>query len=337
MRDGSRETAHEKGRDMFLGIDISKHNLDAALLDASATAKPRHEAFPNTVQGFERLQEWLGGQKVHACLEATGTYGDAPARFLHSCGHTVSVVNPAQIKAFGQTGLSRTKTDKADAILIARYCRMHQPEPWNPPAGSAAALQALVRRLDALKDMQQMEQNRLDVSPAPVRASIEAVLTVLAEQVQATQRAIQDQMNSDDTLRGQRNLLVSIPAIGDATAAVVLSELLDVRQFAGPRQVAAFAGLVPRIRQSGSSVRGHASLCKSGSPRLRRALYFPAMAALRFHPAIKALGERMAAAGKSKMVILGAAMRKLLHIAVGVLKSGKEFDPKLCCAAPSGA
>ncbi len=125
-------------------------------------------------------------------------------------------------------------------------------------------------------------------------------------------------------------MLVSIPGIADTTAAAILAELLDVTQFAGARQVAAFAGLVPRIRQSGSSVRGHSSLSKIGSSRLRKCLYFPAMVALRFNPAVRDMGARLSAGGKSKLVIIGAAMRKLLQIAFGVLKSGRPFDPHYC-------
>jgi transposase len=318
---------------MFLGIDISKQNFDAALLDPSRpAAKPRHKAFPNSPAGFERLQEWLGDAQVHACLEATNTYGDALARFLHQHGHTVSVVNPAQIKAFAGTQLSRTKTDKADAHRIAQFCQMHQPPAWTPPAPEVAHLQALVRRLESLQEMQQMEQNRLDTAPAPVRSSLEAVLTVLDQQIVQTRQAIKDHIDQNPTLKGQRDLLVSIPGIADTTAAVILAELLDLSQFTEARQVAAFAGLVPRLRQSGSSVRGRSSLSKVGSPRLRKSLYFPAMAALRFNPAIRALGDRMKASGKCKMVILGAAMRKLLCLAFGVLKSGKPFDASLCLA-----
>jgi len=165
---------------MFLGIDISKLNFDAALLDGP-DAKPRHKAFPNTEAGFQRLHEWLenaaGEQKVHACLEATGPYGDALARSLHGRGHTVSVVNPARVKAFAQAQMARAKTDKADAILIARFCALHRPEAWTPPAPEAAELQALVRRLESLTEMRQMEHNRLGTAPDAVRASIEAVLS----------------------------------------------------------------------------------------------------------------------------------------------------------------
>jgi transposase len=318
---------------MVLGLDISKQNFDAALLDPSRpAAKPRHKAFPNSPAGFERLQEWLGDAQVHACLEATNTYGDALARFLHQQGHTVSVVNPAQIKAFAGTQLSRTKTDKADAHRIAQFCQMHQPPAWTPPTPEASTLQALVRRLETLQEMRQMEANRLDTSSAVIRDEIQEHVLYLDAQIKKTERAIKDHIGNHPTLREQRDLLVSIPGIADTTAAAILSELLDVSQFTEARQVAAFAGLVPRLRQSGSSVRGRSSLSKVGSPRLRKSLYFPAMAALRFNPAIRALGDRMKASGKCKMVILGAAMRKLLCLAFGVLKSGKPFDASLCLA-----
>ena len=315
----------------ILGLDISKSNFDAVLLDPSfpthSSPKPRHKAFPNTQAGFEQLRDWLGGRTVHACMEATGTYGDTLARFLHAQGHTVSIVNPAQIKAFGTAQLSRTKTDKADAGRIAQFCQMHRPPAWTPPTPEAAALQALVRRLESLQEMRQMEQNRLDTSSLVVREEIQDHVTYLDAQRKKTEQSIRDHIDQNPTLKEQRDLLVSIPGIAGTTAAAILSELLDVSQFTDARQVAAFAGLVPRLRQSGSSVRGRSSLSKVGSPRLRKSLYFPAMAALRFNPAIRAMGERLKASGKCKMVILGAAMRKLLCLAFGVLKSGKPFDP----------
>jgi transposase len=121
--------------------------------------------------------------------------------------------------------------------------------------------------------------------------------------------------------------LESIPGIGEATAALLLAELGEISHFQNARQVAAFAGLVPRIRESGSSVRGRARLSKAGSSRLRKSLYFPAITALRFNPLIKALGLRLSAQGKPKMLIIGAAMRKLLHLAYGVLKSKMPFNP----------
>jgi transposase len=315
---------------MFLGIDVSKNSLDVALLGASS--KPRHKVFANTIEGQQQLLSWLQGQGAdvtHACLEATGTWAQAVAVALHAAGHTVSLVNPAQVHAFGHSQLKRTKTDKADAQLIARFCQVHQPPAWTPPAPEIQELQALVRRLESLDEMRLMEENRLAAGGtcAAVCACLEEHIGYLQEQIEKTRRQITDHIDRNPDLKQKAELLESIPGIGAATAALLLAEIGDFDNFRSARQVAAFAGLVPRIRESGSSVRSKPRLSKVGSSRLRKALYFPALTALRFNPLIKAFGLRLSAAGKSKMLILGAAMRKLLHLAYGVLKSKQPFNP----------
>ena len=322
-----------KALTMFFGIDVSKNTLDAALLSqGKLTRKPRHKVFSNSPQGHQQLLAWLtinGAPVVHACLEATGTWSDAVALALYEAGHTVSLVNPALIRAFGQSQLKRTKTDKADAQLIAHFCQMHQPPAWTPPTPEIRELQALVRRLESLDEMRLMEENRLASGGTctAVSASLEEHIHYLQEQIEKTRRQINDHIDQNPDLKQKAELLDSIPGIGEATAALLLAEIGDFDNFSSARQVAAFAGLVPRIRESGSSVRSKTRLSKVGSSRLRKALYFPAMTALRFNPLIKAFGLRLSAAGKSKMLILGAAMRKLLHIAYGVLKSRQPFNP----------
>ena len=169
------------------------------------------------------------------------------------------------------------------------------------------------------------------VLPPPCSSPCKSTSLYLDTEIEKTEQRIRDLLDQDAGLRQQRDLLVSVPGIGHATAAALLAELGDVSQFTGARQVAAFAGLVPRLRQSGKSP-GHVRLSKVGTGRLRRALYFPALAALRFNPALKEMRARLLASGKSKMLIVGAAMRKLLCIAFGVLKSGKPFDANLCRA-----
>jgi transposase len=238
---------------------------------------------------------------------------------------------------------SRTKTDKADAQLIARFCRMHQPPAWSPPAPELRELQALrelplVRRLEALEQMRQMEENRLEtgLESATVRAQVQEHIAYLQGQIEAVRVLIRSHIDQHPTLQSQRDLLTSIPGIADTTAALLLAELGAVKRFQSARQVAAFAGLVPRLRQSGSSVRGRSCLSKAGSPRLRKSLYFPALTALQWNPSIRAMGERLRARGKSKMLIVGAAMRKLLHLAFGVLKSGRTFDPTFCAKTLDG-
>jgi transposase len=207
--------------------------------------------------------------------------------------------------------------------------RTHQPPAWSPPAPELRELQALVRRLEALDQMQRMEQNRLDtgVESPTVHAQLQEHVAYLQGQMEAVRQMIRSHIDQNPTLKSQRDLLTSIPGIAETTAALILAELGGTKRFQNARQVAAFAGLVPRLRQSGTSVRGRSMLSKMGSSRLRKALFFPAMSALKWNPLLKALGERLQAQGKSKMLIVGAAMRKLLHLCFGVFKSGQPFNP----------
>jgi transposase len=314
--------------DAVLGIDIAKAKFDVALL--TPDGKRRRKSCPNTPAGFAQLATWLAHYDVthvHAGLEATGTYGDALATWLHDAGHVVSVVNPAVIHAYARTQLTRSKTDRIDADLIAHFTATQHPPAWVPPAREIRELQALVRRLDALQGMRTQEANRLaaGVVVADIRASIEAVLAHLDAQITHVTQLIRQHLDQHPGLRAQRDLLTTIPGIGEATAAVLLAELFD-KPFTRARQAAAFAGLVPRLVQSGT-LSGRARLSKIGPGRLRKALYFPAVTALRWNPTIRAVRQRLQAAGKPPMVIIGAAMRKLIHLAYGVLKSNKAYDP----------
>lgn len=314
-----------------LGLDIAKLKFNARLIREGG--KLRHKVFPNTAAGFSQLSTWLGMQgamPAHACREATGTYGDALAAYLHEAGHAVSRVNPAAVKAYAQSRLSRTKTDRVDAALIAGFCAERRPPAWAPPAPGLRELQALVRRLESLVEMRTMEENRLSsgIAVEAVRTSVEEMLAHLSEQIKKTEALIRSHIDSHPGLRQQRELLDSIPGIGEATAAVLLAEVPEIKEYRSARQVAAFAGLVPRDRQSGGSVRGRVRLSKIGNARLRKALYFPAITALRCSPFFQQWAEGLRQRGKSKMAVIGAAMRKLVHLAYGVLKTGKPFDPE---------
>ena len=313
-----------------LGIDIAKLKFDVCLIKENGKAK--HKVFQNNRHGFEQLVAWLDSHQVdslHACLEATGTYGESLALFLFEAGFVVSVANPAAVRAFANAGLSRTKNDKVDAELIARFCLAQQPKAWMPPAAELRELQALVRRLDALVEMRVAEENRLSsgTSTEAVRQSLEEHIAYLVEQIKQTEQLIRRHINNHPDLKEQSDLLDSIPGIAQATAALLLAEMTNIKQYTSARQAAAYAGLVPRERRSGSSVRGRTCLSKIGNARLRKALYFPAITALRSSDFFKAWAEPLRMRGKSKMSVIGAAMRKLIHLAYGVIKTGKPFDP----------
>lgn len=314
----------------ILGIDVSKSKLDLALLHPDG--KTRSKVVDNTPDGLAVLSAWLhqqGVTELHACLEATGTYWEAVAEFLADGGHTVSVVNPARIKAFGTTRLVRTKTDKADARLIAEFGATHHPEPWQAPTPAIRELRALVARRQALDAMRTQEKNRLPVAREAVRDGILAHLDYLERSMAEIEKTIRDKIDQDPTLKSQRELLDSIPGLGDKTIPVLLSYYGGVLRFTKAKEAAAFAGLDPRRHESGSSVRGKPRLSKVGHSALRKALYMPAMVTITKTDWGRAFRDRLRASGKPPMVIIGAMMRKLVHVVFGVLKSGKPFDPTL--------
>jgi len=172
------------------------------------------------------------------------------------------------------------------------------------------------------------EQNRLSAPglPAEVRTSLQKSLRFLEAEVKRLQQQIKEHTNNHPGLKADKELLLSIPGIGETTAHELLGEMPDVQQFASAQAVAAYAGLCPRQHQSGSSVRKRSRLSKTGNGHLRKALYFPAVSAMRCNPVVRAHYERLRENGKGKMVALGAAMRKLLMIAYGVLKHRRPFD-----------
>lgn len=312
-----------------LGIDVAKAKFDAALL---REGKLKFKTFANTTEGFEALHRWLQGasvDRVHACLEATGTYGEALAEWLFDAGHRVSVINPAQAKDFAKSLLTRNKTDTVDAAVLARLGAALHPPAWQPPAPAVRVLRALLRRLAALEETRQQERNRLDVAVPEVQASIEHHLDYLDTQIADLRRRIQDHIDQNPDLKQKQDLLQSVPGIGTVVSQNLLSWISRIESFDSARQLAAFAGLTPKRHESGSSVRGKTRLSKIGHADLRKLLYFPAMNAVRHNPLLKTFAQRLRQNGKPPKLILAAAMRKLLHIAFGVLKSRQPFNPNI--------
>ena len=309
----------------ILGIDIAKKKLDVCLIFAG---KVLMKKFDNNIKGFRLLLGWLASLKieqVHACLEATGPYGEAVAEFLYEHGHRVSVVNPLRVKKYAESDLKRNKTDTADARTIAEFCLAKDPEDWHPRPPEIKQLQALTRRIEVLERLVASEQNRLDVAPEAVRPSLKRVIRDLKKEIDNVQRLIKDHIDNHPDLKQQSELLRSIPGIGEKTARLLLGEI-EFRSFESARALAAYAGVTPRRSQSGSSL-DWTRLSKLGSGRIRRALYFPAIVAVQYNNVVRSFARRLRENGKTPMQIVGAAMRKLLHIAFGVIKHNRPFDP----------
>lgn len=265
-------------------------------------------------------------------MEATGIYHEQLAAFLYKAGAKVSVANPAQVKFYAQSLGVRSKNDKKDSVVLARYGAKEKPKLWEPEAEEIRILKALLARFDGIEKDLQREKNRQEkaensLAPEEVTGSLALMIEQLEAEQQRLDRLIEEHINKHDKLMENKRLLESIPAVGKVIATRMLM-VIGSRQFEDAHQCAAHLGPVPVQHESGSSVRGRAKLSKAGNPVIRAKLYMAAVVAIRYNPDIKAQYERLTSKGKSKMSALGAAMRKLVHICFGVLKHQQPYQPQ---------
>jgi len=319
---------------LYLGIDVSKAKLDCCLLIDPQAPKRKNKSVANSRSGVVELVAWLArhgapATQVHAVLEGTGVYHEQAALGLYENNVTVSIVNPAQVRSFAQGLAIRTKTDGVDSLVLARYGFLVRPAPWEPPPPEARMLQALLSRREAIAQDLQRERNRQEKAkatdtPVVVRRSIDEAILFLEQQLRQLQQDIDNHIDRHPGLKDDLRLLQSIPAVGPQVGNNMLA-VMSTRKFESAEQLAAYLGLVPVERQSGSSVLGRARLSKAGPARIRAILYMAAIVATRHNPHVKAAYERLLARGKSKMSALGAAMRKLVHLCFGVLKTRQIY------------
>jgi transposase len=307
---------------MFLGIDLSKRYFDATL---QAEGQSCYRRFSNDAVGIQGLLRWLKQQQVtslHACMEATNLYWEEVAQALYEQEYTVSVVNPARIKGFAMSQMRRNKTDKQDSEVIAAFCAAVRPTAWQPPSAVQRKLRHLERYADDLKQTLTQQKNRLANSKdADVQRSLQRLIDQIHQELQQVERQIEQQIAEQESLR------TPIPGIGEQVAHKLLAEFYDLHTYAAARTAAADAGLTPAHHQSGDSVRRKPRLSKVGKAAVRSSLFLPAITAIRFNPVVKALADRLRTRGKPKKLIIAAAMRKLIHLAFGVLKNQSPFDP----------
>lgn len=321
----------------YLGIDVSKARLDCSLLLDESSSKCKSKKHNNTLAGVKELLEWLTKYEVkpaevHAVMEGTGIYHQTAAMALHDAGVCVSVVNPAQIKHFGQGLAVRTKTDKKDSWVIARYGALIKPAAWIPPSPEARMLQALLSRREAITEDLQRERNRLEKAnaaetPAQIHQSLIDSIAFLQQQLKKLEQDTDDHLRNHPEFQHDIELLKTIPSVGDQVARNMLA-IMRSHVFKTAEQLAAYLGVVPIERQSGTSLQGRARLSKTGPARMRAILYMATLTAQRCNPHVKTLYLRLLDRGKSKRSALCAAMRKIVHLCFGVLKSQQSYQAK---------
>ena len=325
-------------KNYFMGIDVAKATLDFCLLSRSGYSLWRGQ-FSNDADGIERFLVQVLGRgwklsQIHVGLESTGVYGKGLIAALHQRGLALSVLNPAQVKYFAFSVLRRTKNDRVDAQIIARFCLERKPLATRPLRPIEEQLKVLVHERESRVGEQTRERNRAQADrfqialPALISSQRQQRLRQLAQEIAQLDAAIDSLIASDQYLKTQSKLLCSIPGIARLTAAKLLSELAG-KEFQSARQLAAYAGLTPAECRSGCFLYGKTHLSKIGNAFLRKALYLPAAVARRWcralNPWIVVLESRKLHA----LAIRGAIMRKLLHIVFGVLKHQQPFNPLL--------
>jgi transposase len=321
---------------LFVGVDIAATSF-AATWTRGGTARERARTFDQAPDGFTAFQGWLATTGIAPAatlvvVEATGSYWVALAVALHHAGYAISVVNPAHAHAFAQSLPRRAKTDALDAQVLAQLAAERQPTPWVPPEQVYHELRQRLVVRDGLLQMRQQARNQrhaLVQWPVIIAGALEALDTVITEldtQLQALDAAIRAVL-CEGAWAESATLLASIPGIGLVTTAWLLVGTLNFTACASAESAAAYAGLVPMARESGTSVRGRAQIGHGGHARLRTALYMATLTAARFNPVIRVQYERLRAAGKPSKVARCAAARKLLHLAFAVVTKKRPFDP----------
>lgn len=322
----------------IIGIDVSKAKLHSSLLTDPHHNKTKDKASENSLSGFRNLLEWACRNakceptELHFVMEATGVYHESLAEFLFDAGCKVSVINPFKAKRFAESHGFRSKNDRHDGLVLALYGHERQLPAWSPPPPEARHIKALLARLTALetdirRELNRQEKAEIGKAPEVVITSLDNSLTFLNEQKARLSKEIDDHLDRHPKLKEERDLLQSIPGVGDKLAIQFLA-LFNSKKFSRAPEVAAFLGLIPIEHESGTSVFRRPKRSKAGDGRFRGALYMPAIVATKYNPDIRALYQRLLKAGKTKMSAIGAAMRKLVHIAFGVIKNHTPYQPQ---------
>lgn len=337
---------HKLSAEGFLccGIDVSAAQLVVAL--EGEGGRGRQRSFPNRASGHQALILWLqtSGTRVRVCLEATGLYSLDIALALHAAaGIEVAVLNPKKVNRFAAT-LCRSKTDPADAQVLAEYARRMPFQSWHPPQPAALQLRLLTRHIAALTQQHTRESNRLHAASASstgsrwVQKDLRRALRDLERRTEKMRRAALALLDQDAELRPRFALLLSLPGIGEVSALHLLGELALLAPSLSVRQWVAHSGLDPAHHDSGSSVHKPSRISRAGNRYLRRALYMPALVAVRHDPHLRAFYQALLARHKAKLQALLAVARKMLHAIFGMFRTGTGYDgsrllPKLKLAA----
>ena len=325
----------------FAGIDVSAHELSVALRRGQGHDKPAIAKFPNHPSGHKALVACLlrGGGRVRVCLEASGNYSLDLALTLQAHRQVeISVINPRRARRFAESLGERSKTDPVDARVLCEYAARMPWVRWQPPSPVALHLRALTRAIADLGVIHTQQNNR-----AYAAAASQALPVLVVKEMQRHKKYLEQRMTRlrreavrliacDPELDRRFRLMLTTIGIAETSALQILGELAVLPDMLDARQWVAFSGLDPRIFKSGKSVEKRPRISRSGSRHLRRALYMPALVALRRDPYLRVFYQNLLARGKARLQAVVAVMRKLLHALFAMFHSNQPYDGSRLCA-----
>ena len=306
---------------VFVGIDVSKAQLDVAVRPDGRFTVPNDEA--GIAQVIARLSAEPPARVV---VEATGGFEMPLAGALAAAGVPVVVVNPRHVRDFAKAAGKLAKTDTLDAQILARFAEVMRPELRPLPDEQTQTLAAILTRRRQLVEMLTAEKNRLGSARKAVRKSLQTHITWLERELTQTDSDLAQAIRESPVWREKDDLLRSTPGVGPVLTTTLLADLPELGSLTG-KQIAALVGVAPLNRDSGT-LRGKRTVWGGRAP-IRAALYMAALVASRFNPVIRAFYQRLCAAGKAKKVALTACMRKLLIILNAMLKHRTPWRAEL--------
>jgi transposase len=323
-----------------VGIDVAQKELVVSLGSMDEHAQSRIYAsrtFANNEKGFMALELWVKKQTTAAfplrfVMEATGVYHEALAYFLAGKAYQVSIIMPNKITNFFRTLEVKTITDRSMAEAIALFGLEKTLEDWVQPKKVFRTLRQLTREREQLITERTMLKNQVHAEQAeadPSEVTIERMkcrINLINKQIAEIKAETTTVINGDAEISRSVKLISSIPGIGPLTAAIILSETRGFELIRNKKQLTSYAGLDVKEKESGTSVKGKPRISKRGNRYLRKAMYMPAMAAIRHSGRYKAVFVRIVSRNGIKMKGCVAVQRKLLEMAYTVCKTGIPYN-----------
>lgn len=322
----------------FAGIDVGAEELILIIRKNGTPHKP--QKFANTPSGrrlAEKLRKLPG---IIVCLEATGVYHFDLSIALHDAGVALMVVNPKASHNFAKALMKNSKTDSVDAETLAQYAERMDFVTWIRPSSEKIAIRGFARRINALTKQKTAAKNHLHAltasqeTPKAVLDDVELAISQLEERIDRLAQEALILIKEQPELERVFQLLTSIKGVAQTSAIALMGELLLLPPNLSHREWVKFAGLDPRVFDSGKSVHKKARISKAGNRHIRMALYMPALSAKQHDPHVKAYFQHLLDNGKRPLQAVCAVMRKLLHAIHGMLKYDKPFDNTRFYAIP---